>query len=249
MEVSFVSTSTLRKLRGREQVAAVCYRISERGIEFLLVRTRSGRWTFPKGGAEPGLTYAQAAALEAYEEAGVHGRIEDAAFARYQRLSKAATKIQRNSVPVHAHLCEVTRLSRPKESKRYPTWFSAEKAKRQLRAERNADDARELAEVVDRAVFRIERLRYLAAAPPDSLQRVQLEFSEETQILRRLARTAVVGYFRRTTKASVDEIGMAPGAQHSKVLRFNSPRRNGQPPLLLGTGKTLPALAGGKKKS
>ena len=46
----------------REQVAAVCYRFGERGLEFLLVQTRGGRWTFPKGGAEPGLTHAQAAA-------------------------------------------------------------------------------------------------------------------------------------------------------------------------------------------
>src|SRR5258708_38754816 len=28
----------------RQQVAAVCYRIRKRGIEFLLVQTRGGRW-------------------------------------------------------------------------------------------------------------------------------------------------------------------------------------------------------------
>ena len=50
------------------------------------MRTRGGRWTFPKGRVESGLTHAQAAALEAFEEAGVHGRIEEAAFARYVRV-------------------------------------------------------------------------------------------------------------------------------------------------------------------
>lgn len=75
----------------RQQVAAVCYRAGTRGIEFLLVRTRGGRWIFPKGGVEPGLTQAQSAALEAFEEAGVHGRIEEMPFARY-RLAKAATE-------------------------------------------------------------------------------------------------------------------------------------------------------------
>ena len=63
----------LSRPRGtRSLVAAVCFRILSTEIEFLLVRTRRGRWTFPKGGTEPGLTHAQSAALEALEEAGVH---------------------------------------------------------------------------------------------------------------------------------------------------------------------------------
>jgi len=69
--MNFISLKQLRRLRGSEQVAAVCYQISKRGLEFLLVRTRNGRWTFPKGSVESGLTHAQAAALEAFEEAGV----------------------------------------------------------------------------------------------------------------------------------------------------------------------------------
>src|SRR5437016_9781286 len=81
----FVPLDRLRRLRGSEQVAAICYRVRNRTIEFLLVRTRGGRWIFPKGSAEPGLTRAQAAALEAFEEAGVHGRMEEATFTRYVR--------------------------------------------------------------------------------------------------------------------------------------------------------------------
>ena len=65
----FFRLSQLRKLRGCDQVAAVCYRVRRSDIEFLLVRTNSGHWTFPKGKAEPGLTHAQAVALEAFEEA------------------------------------------------------------------------------------------------------------------------------------------------------------------------------------
>ena len=72
----------------RQQVAAVCYRIRKRGIEFLLVQTRGGRWIFPKGGVEPCLTHAQSAALEAFEEAGVHGRMEAIPFARYFRRKR-----------------------------------------------------------------------------------------------------------------------------------------------------------------
>src|SRR5271157_2828127 len=74
----------------RQQVAAVCYRIGKRGVEFLLVQSRGGRWIFPKGGAEPGLTLAQSAALEAFEEAGVHGRMEAIPFIRYFRRQEPA---------------------------------------------------------------------------------------------------------------------------------------------------------------
>ena len=81
----FVRLAELRKLRECEQVAAVCYRVRGSDIEFLLVKTGKGRWIFPKGSVEPGLTHAQAAALEAFEEAGVHGRMEEASFARYIR--------------------------------------------------------------------------------------------------------------------------------------------------------------------
>jgi 8-oxo-dGTP pyrophosphatase MutT (NUDIX family) len=163
----FLRLSLLRKLRGCDQVAAVCYRVRPGGIEFLLVRTNSGHWTFPKGKAEPGLTHAQAAALEAFEEAGVHGRIEEASFARYVRRkrgdgrdsARSAPKPEEKELAVQAHLCEVSRLEPPQESNRHPTWFSAEKAKRRLQEDRSSDFATELARVVDRAVTRVKRLR------------------------------------------------------------------------------------------
>src|SRR5580700_6090029 len=134
----FVRLSQLRKLCECEQVAAVCYRVRGVSIEFLLVRTRgAGRWIFPKGSAEPGLTHAQAAALEAFEEAGVHGRIEEAAFVRYiLRRQGKRLKIARSAarpILVSAHLCEVRRLCNPKESNRNPTWFSIEDTTRRLR--------------------------------------------------------------------------------------------------------------------
>jgi 8-oxo-dGTP pyrophosphatase MutT (NUDIX family) len=177
----FIRLAHLRRLRGCHQVAAVCYRVRNAGIEFLLVRTRgSGRWTFPKGSAEPGLTHAQAAALEAFEEAGVHGRIEEVSFASYVRRKSgdsrksAASKKQ----AVSAHLCEVTRMEAPLECDRNPTWLSPEKAKRCLREDRVADYAAELARVIDRAVARIQRLALNSQTnfelrPKDAFQKVQ----------------------------------------------------------------------------
>lgn len=162
----------------RQQVAAVCFRILSTGIEFLLVRTRRGRWTFPKGGAQAGLTHAQSAALEAFEEAGVHGRIEEIAFIRYT-LTKFSTKSEAGDrAAVHAHLCEVMRLDSPQEDNRDPTWFSATKAKRRLSEGRTRENSTELACVVDRAVARIRRLPARTVLLNDPLLAVKFEAAE-----------------------------------------------------------------------
>jgi 8-oxo-dGTP pyrophosphatase MutT (NUDIX family) len=159
LSLSRVRLEHLRKLRGSEQVAAICYRLGKRGIEFLLVRTRGGRWTFPKGRVESGLTHAQAAALEAFEEAGVHGRIEETAFARYVHVKAPRNRPSDEiEVTISAHLCEVSRLVAPEEDDRDPTWHSAEKARRRLRDHRSSDYGDDLARIVDRAVARIQRL-------------------------------------------------------------------------------------------
>lgn len=150
----FVHLAQLHRLKKCQKVAAVCYRVGNRGIEFLLVQTGSGRWTFPKGSVEPGLSHAQAAALEAFEEAGVHGRIEEVAFTQYVRRSKGS----RRGLVVNAHLCEVMRLEEPQETDRTPTWFSPRQAKRALQADRKAKDGAGMARVVDEAVLRIRRM-------------------------------------------------------------------------------------------
>jgi 8-oxo-dGTP pyrophosphatase MutT (NUDIX family) len=192
----FVRLSMLRKLRECEQVAAVCYRMVGSGIEFLLVRTRGcGRWTFPKGSAEPGLTHAQAAALEAFEEAGVRGRIEEASFARYGRRASAKAE-GKNGPTVNAHLCEVLRLSPPQEANRDRTWFSATEAKRRLREGRKSSEGVAFSRVVDKAVARIQgqrggsgmfegRVQFEQkdrprwdSLPKDALRKVQVDFAE-----------------------------------------------------------------------
>ncbi len=155
-EAKVFRLSHLRKLRGCEQVAAVCFRIRRGRIEFLLVHTRGGRWIFPKGSAEPGLSNAQAAALEAFEEAGVHGRIEEASFARYTRQKSSGFRRAPITVTTSAYLCEVSRLDPAPEANRDPSWFSAEKAKRRLREGRSQEYASELVRVIDRAVTRID---------------------------------------------------------------------------------------------
>ncbi len=193
----FVRLSHLRRLRTCQQVAAVCYRIRGDSLEFLLIRTRgSGRWTFPKGNAEPGMTHAQAAALEAFEEAGVHGRIEEASFARYfvrKRTANSAAKSSEKELAINAHLCEVLRLGYPKESNRKRTWLSAKEARQFLREGRKPEEGAEFTRVVDRAIERIKKSRKNVVAEnhtqrdflergvrqKDALNRVQFEASAE----------------------------------------------------------------------
>ena len=201
----------------REQVAAVCYRIRRRKLEFLLVRTRKGRWTFPKGGVIRGLSHAQSAGLEAFEEAGVHGRIEERSFTNY-------TLRKRGNSPeavTQAHLCEVLRLEVPQEADRTPTWFPPEQTQACLAERRTSDDARALARVVDRAVFRIERLQTNSGAGRDSLQKVRFE---ACQTRRLIARTALVTYVggRKTQPPPLLEFDDTSG----KILRFESSPRD-----------------------
>ena len=178
---TFFPPPKISKRHRCEQVAAVCYRIRRSGIEFLLVQTRGGRWTFPKGGIEPGLTHAQAAALEAFEEAGVHGRMEESSFTHYTRRKRAdirgSSRSPKRELVVNAHLCEVLRLGPPQESNRNPTWFSAQRAKRRLQEDRKPEVGAELARVVEFAIARIQQLREPTpdGTLKDALQKVQFE--------------------------------------------------------------------------
>jgi 8-oxo-dGTP pyrophosphatase MutT (NUDIX family) len=169
--------SQRRKDLPREQVAAVCYRIHNDRLEILLVQTRrSGRWIFPKGGVEPGLTRSQSAALEALEEAGVHGSIEETPFAEYAIQHSGAGRCFPGESTIAAYLCAVTWLTSPHEVNRNPTWFSPEKAKKQLLRSRERRSARELCRVIDRAVMRVERLQSCDFKANDPLRRTDFEF-------------------------------------------------------------------------
>jgi 8-oxo-dGTP pyrophosphatase MutT (NUDIX family) len=60
----------------RTQFAALCYRIKDDKLQFCIVTSRrSKRWIVPKGWPIHGETPMDAAATEAFEEAGVRGKI------------------------------------------------------------------------------------------------------------------------------------------------------------------------------
>jgi 8-oxo-dGTP pyrophosphatase MutT (NUDIX family) len=83
-----VKSETLFREHGR-QVAALCWRTGKRGVEVLLVTSlNSKRWILPKGWIEPGLTAAENAAREAFEEAGVTGKIGIRPVGHYHYLKE-----------------------------------------------------------------------------------------------------------------------------------------------------------------
>ena len=67
------------------QAGALPYSLIDGRLTILLITSRrTGRWIFPKGAVEPGLSAAESAAQEALEEAGVTGQVDATALGSYR---------------------------------------------------------------------------------------------------------------------------------------------------------------------
>lgn len=67
------------------QIGALCFRDTSRGCEVLLITSRRGkRWILPKGNPINGFSNAETALQEAFEEAGVRGKISQRPIGRVQ---------------------------------------------------------------------------------------------------------------------------------------------------------------------
>ena len=78
----------------RTQFAALCWRSTRGRTEVLLVTSReTGRWVIPKGWPIAGLSPAEAAAREAWEEAGAKGKMAEQAlgFFTYDKVLDRAS--------------------------------------------------------------------------------------------------------------------------------------------------------------
>lgn len=68
----------------RTQFGALCWRVHKDEVQVALVTSRrSRRWVLPKGWPLPGATPSEAAAREAYEEAGIEGKTIDVCLGIY----------------------------------------------------------------------------------------------------------------------------------------------------------------------
>lgn len=140
------------------RAAAVCYRRTSDGVEFLLVRTRSRTgWTFPKGHLERGESPREAAVREAKEEGAVAGRIEAAPFVRYRQAVWIGPGMQ-SEVCVEAYLMEVDTVGGGRSAERATAWLAPADAVRKLAEGRPTAYAREHRRVIREAMARLQPL-------------------------------------------------------------------------------------------
>ena len=79
-----ISVGGGKKSDVRTQFAALCYRVVKKKVKVLVISSRgTGRWIVPKGWPMDGKTPADAALQEAWEEAGVIGKVVSAPLGLY----------------------------------------------------------------------------------------------------------------------------------------------------------------------
>ncbi|MGH1330996.1 MAG: NUDIX hydrolase [Paracoccaceae bacterium] len=123
--------SPMMRRPSMRQVAALCYRNGDAGKEVLLVTSRnSGRWILPKGWHEDGMTAPDAAAREAWEEAGVKkGAIADKPVGQFAYRKQLDNGVAANCDTAVFPL-KVKKMSGefPEAGERKREWVSPERA-------------------------------------------------------------------------------------------------------------------------
>lgn len=141
------------KRETRTQFAALPYRVKKKGeVEVLLISSLdTGRWIIPKGWPMDGLRPAEAAAQEAWEEAGLRGRVFDDVLGLYS-YSKFLDEDMSIPCIVVVFALEVSHEDEafPEAGKRKTKWMSRKKAALRV-------DEPELKQII--AGFDPERLR------------------------------------------------------------------------------------------
>ncbi|NCO22616.1 MAG: NUDIX hydrolase [Rhodobacterales bacterium] len=118
-----------RKRDVRTQFGALCWRRQGSIVQVLLITTRrTKRWVIPKGWPMGGETPAAAAAIEAFEEAGVEGIGSDTCLGIFSYTKE----MEGDDLPcvVAVFPLRVTRKFKewPEENERKRQWFSRKKA-------------------------------------------------------------------------------------------------------------------------
>lgn len=116
------------------QVAALCWRRSRKGLRILLITSRdSGRWVIPKGWPMRNRSDPNAAAREAYEEAGLRGVVSERSIGLYTYV-KVLGPGRTLHCAVKVYPLEVREMLReyPETGQRRARWFSPSKAAKRI---------------------------------------------------------------------------------------------------------------------
>lgn len=114
----------------RNQYAALCYRVDKNRTQVLLITSRgTRRWILPKGWPMTDKSPAEAAAQEAWEEAGVAGKLIDRnlGFYTYDKLMESG-KIVPCIAMVYPIAVKNLADDYPEMDERRRKWFSPKKA-------------------------------------------------------------------------------------------------------------------------
>lgn len=116
----------MKKPGTKKQYAALPWRYSGAGREVLLISSRdTGRWVIPKGWPIKGLTPAETAAREAYEEAGLGGQVSKKPIGEFEYGKRLGNgKVQPTKVEVFALEQMVQHRDWPEQGQRRLQWFS-----------------------------------------------------------------------------------------------------------------------------
>jgi 8-oxo-dGTP pyrophosphatase MutT (NUDIX family) len=113
---------------------ALAYRRLKNGKPLILLvsKKRSKKWGIPKGKVNASLSFGETAAKEAFEEAGVIGRVSPNSIGMFR--AKKGTPTPKN-IEVWVYLLEVdeTLSNWPEKEKRKTRWVSCKVAARELR--------------------------------------------------------------------------------------------------------------------
>ena len=112
------------------QVAALPWRQGEAGVEVMMITSReTRRWVIPKGGRMVGKTDPQAAAQEAYEEAGIQGETLDTVVGhfRYDKRLKTGA-LQACVVAVYPLEVLIQLGAWPEDQQRQRRWMTQAEA-------------------------------------------------------------------------------------------------------------------------
>ncbi|WP_331459990.1 NUDIX hydrolase [Cochlodiniinecator piscidefendens] len=111
------------------QFGALCYRVKDGKLKFLLITSRSaGRWIIPKGWPMDNHTPAEAATREAYEEAGLQGKIYPDAIGIYSYNKEHGSTESPCVVAVFAMRVDTKLKNFPEKEQRKRKWFGRKKA-------------------------------------------------------------------------------------------------------------------------
>ena len=118
----------MKKAR-RKQVAALPYRKRGKGVDVLLITSReTKRWVIPKGWPMKGKKDWDAAATEAFEEAGIEGTIGRKSIGTYHYVKRKLSGDLDCKVIVYPLEVKNQLKIWPEKAERKRRWFSAEAA-------------------------------------------------------------------------------------------------------------------------